>query len=564
MSYQTDCTLPDSLLEQIAEQGLGILPELIRIVINRAMQAEREQYLGAAAYERAETRRGHANGYKPKTVTTCVWPVTFDVPQMRQGGFYPEALERGLRTERALLTTLAEMVVQGVSTRKVAAITEQLCGTAISSAQVRRATALLDEELSAWHCGRWGAVRCSRAGDHDSGADRGWSNLREERGETRRGRGETWRKKPQTLPPRLSVPLCGSGSILPLRHDMSTNLLLLRHDPTWVNALTVWVAEQLAMRSIRPLAPPIEFRALPWSAVFRIPTDRGDVYFKACAPSQAFEPALARYLAERRPDDVLPVLAADLARAWLLLPDGGPVLRHTLTGTADDLAAHWSAILPQLAALQRDLAGDATRLLSLGVMDRRPAVLPALFLAMLDRADRWPLGHPNGLSRDDLTRLRAFAARLSSLCEELTALGPAPSLVIDDLHDGHIFVDSAAAQPRYRFFDFGDACVSHPFLQMVAPQRFYAHEYDDLELDAPTVDSLYETYLRAWLLDSTPATMYRALQLALAVGPLMRALTWFNALGPLYPDIEPELMSYYARGMAHWLRELESRCQRLP
>ena len=224
MSYQTDCTLPDSLLEQIAEQGLGILPELIRIVINTAMQAKQEQYLGAAAYERTETRRGHANGYKPKTVTTCVWPVTFDVPQMRQGGFYPEALERGLRTERALLTTLAEMVVQGVSTRKVAAITEQLCGTAISSAQVRRATALLDEELSAWHCGRWGAVRCSRAGDHDSGADRGWSNLRERNAEKRGGGAERrggknlrlFLRVSLRLTPRLSaflslwVPLCSS------------------------------------------------------------------------------------------------------------------------------------------------------------------------------------------------------------------------------------------------------------------------------------------------------------------------------------------------------------------
>jgi transposase-like protein len=76
--------------------------------------------------------------------------VTFDIPQVREGGFYPEALERGLRTERALMTTLAEMYVQGVSTRKVAAITEQLCGTAISSAQVSRAAALLDEELTAW------------------------------------------------------------------------------------------------------------------------------------------------------------------------------------------------------------------------------------------------------------------------------------------------------------------------------------------------------------------------------------------------------------------------------
>jgi len=110
MTSQSNCTLPDSLLEQIAGQGLGILPELIRIVINTATQAEREQYLGAAAYGRADTRRGHANGYKPKTVTTRVGAVTFDIPQVREGGFYPEALERGLRTERALTTTLAEML----------------------------------------------------------------------------------------------------------------------------------------------------------------------------------------------------------------------------------------------------------------------------------------------------------------------------------------------------------------------------------------------------------------------------------------------------------------------
>ena len=66
MTYQTDCTLPDSLLEQIAEQGLGILPELARIVVNTAMQAEREAYLGAAAYERTGSRRGNANSLRPR------------------------------------------------------------------------------------------------------------------------------------------------------------------------------------------------------------------------------------------------------------------------------------------------------------------------------------------------------------------------------------------------------------------------------------------------------------------------------------------------------------------
>ena len=114
------------------------------------MQAERQQYLGAAPYQRTPERQDHANGYKPKTVKTRLGEITFDVPQVREGGFYPEALEKGLRSERALTLTLAEMYVQGVSTRKVTAIVEQLCGTSVSSTQVSKATALLDETLEAW------------------------------------------------------------------------------------------------------------------------------------------------------------------------------------------------------------------------------------------------------------------------------------------------------------------------------------------------------------------------------------------------------------------------------
>jgi transposase-like protein len=150
MTYQDDFTLPTEILEQVAEQGLDFLPELIRIVINTAMQAERQKYLGVGPYERSTHRQGHANGFKSKTVNTRIAPITFDIPQVREGGFYPQALEKGLRSERALMLALAEMYVQGVSTRKVAAITERLCGNQISSTQVSRAAALLDEVLEAW------------------------------------------------------------------------------------------------------------------------------------------------------------------------------------------------------------------------------------------------------------------------------------------------------------------------------------------------------------------------------------------------------------------------------
>jgi putative transposase len=150
MTYQDDFTLPENIVEVIASQGLDGLPELIRHIINLAMQAERQQYLNAAPYQRTPEREAHANGYKSKTMRTRVGEITFAVPQVREGGFYPQALEKGLRSERALTLALAEMYVQGVSTRKVKAITEQLCGMAISSAQVSHAAALLDADLEKW------------------------------------------------------------------------------------------------------------------------------------------------------------------------------------------------------------------------------------------------------------------------------------------------------------------------------------------------------------------------------------------------------------------------------
>jgi transposase-like protein len=137
-------------VELIAERGLEGLPEALTELINTAMRLERERHLGVGAYERGEDRRGYANGYKPKTVKTRVGEVTLAVPQVREGGFYPQSLEKGLRSERALKLALAEMYVSGVSTRKVARITEELCGFEVSSTQVSRCAAMLDEELEAW------------------------------------------------------------------------------------------------------------------------------------------------------------------------------------------------------------------------------------------------------------------------------------------------------------------------------------------------------------------------------------------------------------------------------
>ena len=150
MTRQNDYNLSGKSTEELLKGGLDNLPELIRILINNAMQEERNQFLQAGEYERTSERTGYANGYKPKTVNTRVGKIAFSIPQVREGGFYPSALEKGMRSERGLTIVLAEMYVQGVSTRKVKAITEQLCGIEISAAQVSRATAQLDQALQAW------------------------------------------------------------------------------------------------------------------------------------------------------------------------------------------------------------------------------------------------------------------------------------------------------------------------------------------------------------------------------------------------------------------------------
>ena len=146
MTHQDDYTLPSN----VAEKGLEGVPELLRLLINQVMQAERSKHLNADEYERTEDRKGHANGYKPKTVRTRVGEITFAIPQVREGGFYPSALEKGLRSERALVIALAEMYVQGVSTRRVKAITEELCGVEVSAMQVSRASAAMDSALQEW------------------------------------------------------------------------------------------------------------------------------------------------------------------------------------------------------------------------------------------------------------------------------------------------------------------------------------------------------------------------------------------------------------------------------
>jgi transposase-like protein len=150
-----------SALELLTENGFEGMASAIELLLNEAMQMERSAFLGAAPYERTDGRRGYANGYKPKRVKSRLGELRLTVPKVRGASepFYPQALERGERSERALKLAVAEMYVQGVSTRKVTEITQALCGLDVSSSQVSRVAKLLDGELEAWRTRELGEYR---------------------------------------------------------------------------------------------------------------------------------------------------------------------------------------------------------------------------------------------------------------------------------------------------------------------------------------------------------------------------------------------------------------------
>jgi transposase-like protein len=152
MTEHTDTALSKDILNPILETGLEGLPEAISLLINHAMLVERSQHVGVAPYQRNSLRNGYSNGFKNRCIESRLGAIELRIPQVRNSDipFYPNALERGQRSEKALTISVAEMYLQGVSTRRVTHILEALCGLEVTSTQVSRAVAELDPMLEAW------------------------------------------------------------------------------------------------------------------------------------------------------------------------------------------------------------------------------------------------------------------------------------------------------------------------------------------------------------------------------------------------------------------------------
>jgi transposase-like protein len=147
---KSECNPVIAAVKELFAQKPAELKELMRAVMQELLEAEMTDALGAAKGERSDGRLGYRSGYYGRTLITRVGKLELRVPQDRDGRFSTELFERYQRSERALVTTLAEMYVQGVSTRKVKAITEELCGHSFSASAISAINKRLDEGLAAF------------------------------------------------------------------------------------------------------------------------------------------------------------------------------------------------------------------------------------------------------------------------------------------------------------------------------------------------------------------------------------------------------------------------------
>jgi hypothetical protein len=304
--------------------------------------------------------------------------------------------------------------------------------------------------------------------------------------------------------------------------------------PGWLNEITAWAAGELA-RNGRALTGPLE-QVKTWaiSCLLRAPASGGTVYIKACPVLPLFtnEPAFTARLAELYPRTVPRPLAVDPAWRWMLLDEfAGPLLK-------DAPRPAWDATIRAFAAMQRESVGQIDALLAAGCLDRRldrlASAVPAL-LAALDERD--------GLDPAEIAALRAAEGRLVALCAELASYRVPPALLHGDLHENNIAI--AATGPL--IFDWSDACIAHPFLDLVT-----LLDPEGTPLAPDERARLRDLYLSYWT-GYEPLERLRAVAaLAEPVGLLHQTLSYEQIMA----GVEPGARWQYAWGFRYFARRL--------
>lgn len=302
-------------------------------------------------------------------------------------------------------------------------------------------------------------------------------------------------------------------------------------EPGFIAEAHTWLREQAHRLGLGQISEITQPHVRPWSTVFRALAPRGAYFLKACGPSQAHEPALTARLA-REGDGLVPIpLALHPTEPWMLLADGGPKLRDALEG--DAVLDAWARILPRHAALQRRFLGHDDELIALGLPDRRLDRLAAQIDPILDDDPVLSTG-PDRLTMEDRVRLRGLLPTIAARCAELASLGIGATAEHDDLHDGNVLVGRSEI-----VFDWGDACLTHPFLVLCVTLRACAYRAG-LAGNDPRILRLRDAYLSEWSDVAPMAALREAAELARVIGQITRTLCWHRVVTLVDGGLEAE------------------------
>ncbi|MCW2502585.1 MAG: hypothetical protein JWO79_869 [Actinomycetia bacterium] len=295
---------------------------------------------------------------------------------------------------------------------------------------------------------------------------------------------------------------------------MALTSLPLWSDKTWRDGALSWAADRLAEHALAVTGEITQPHARLWATAFRIPTSGGVYWLKANSPGPAYEAGLVGLLARWVPGHIVVPLATDPDRGWLLSPDAGETLRSL--GKTE--LAVWQRCLAEFAELQRAVARHVPELLAAGVPDQRPSAMPRHVAELLEHRDELAAGLP--ADRHDL--IAALQPEFARWCEELDAIAIPASIQHDDLHDANILVDG----PAYRFFDWGDACVGHPFGVLLIALRVARHQ----GMDGPGLAAIRDAYLEPWTAEYAIDDLRLAARLAIRIAIPGRSLSYQRAL----------------------------------
>ncbi|MBX3054139.1 MAG: phosphotransferase [Caldilineaceae bacterium] len=293
--------------------------------------------------------------------------------------------------------------------------------------------------------------------------------------------------------------------------------------PGWFAQAADWMAETLAALGRTPTGPVEQVKILGISCLLRQPSDAGTVYFKATARLPLFvnEGRLMEALARHFPRWIPAPLARNDGNSWMLLDDFGPNLWER-----DKKNADFAPAAAEYARLQQASAERVEELLALGCFDRRLPVLAEQIDALLTH----PLTSTHARS-DELSQLATLAPRLRERCAQLAGFGLPDALVHGDLHLGNL----AARGDGYLFFDWSDACVAHPFLDMITPYF--------LEKDETKRVRGKEAYLAAWGGRASRSALENAWTLAKPLAALHQAVSYLHILIGQEEVVHPEMAS---------------------